>query len=247
MTRPRSSCAWTCRSAPFWGAKTAAAPRAPSSGLSTSVAAISSHPARRGSSSLRSARSRAERPPPPPGAAGCPWRSLSRAPSACSSPAPPSVLAVPPTPTTSLRQPASRAARMSLADPEAGGRQGCAGAVRACPESAGLRGLDDGHRPADRDPHWHGMPVGSCYPAAEHGKASGQAAVDCAFPAVGYRQDPGLGHAAGLQTAGERFGCLDGGQAAPELVWADQNPGGDVSAGRVTADAAAHAVGAGRV
>ncbi len=111
-----SSVATSSGEAPFCGPYTAGAPLGPVSGLSTSLASTSSTDDSRASRPDRSARARSASPPPP-GGTGSPSSSRNRAPSADSMPAPPSVVALPPTPNTMVRAPASSAARSSSPEP----------------------------------------------------------------------------------------------------------------------------------
>jgi hypothetical protein len=98
--------------APFCGPNTAAAPRTPHRGLSTSQATVISVSARRGSSPDKSIVFNLPNAPPP-GANS--ERSVARnfAPSAWAMPVPPSLVALPPMPMMMRRRPASKAARIS--------------------------------------------------------------------------------------------------------------------------------------
>lgn len=101
--------------APFCGPYTAAAPCGPSSGLSTSEATRNSiSPKRR--SPVRSAFAR-RASAAPPGGSSRPASSSSRAPIAWARPAPPSLVATPPSPSTIRRAPARAAARISSPAP----------------------------------------------------------------------------------------------------------------------------------
>ena len=94
--------------APFCGPNTADAPSLPVSGFVTSQATSIRHSARRLSSPLRSIRaSFPSSPPPCP--RGCPLSSSSFAPNACTIPAPPSLVALPPMPMMICLTPASSA------------------------------------------------------------------------------------------------------------------------------------------
>src|SRR5665213_524397 len=121
--RPPSRRSTWLPSAPFCGAKTWAAPATSKSGLRTSTAtstvvwrSLASTPERSTVAIVTSA--------PPPRSTGRPCRSSSRAPSATRIPAPPSVEALPPTPTRSRRAPPSRAAAMSSPAPRLVARSG---------------------------------------------------------------------------------------------------------------------------
>src|SRR6476646_3607991 len=103
-------------SAPFWGAYTALAPFGPSSGLSTSQASWKCAPRAAGCRPLTSTRA-ACRSAAPPGATSFSSASRMRTPSACSIPAPPSVDALPPTPTMISRAPSSSACLMTVPSP----------------------------------------------------------------------------------------------------------------------------------
>ena len=89
--------------APFCGPYTAAAPCGPSSGLSTSLATTTSTSPISMSPEM-SIFSRLRRAAPPNGSS-CPSASRKRTPSACIMPAPPSVQALPPRPSTIRRAP----------------------------------------------------------------------------------------------------------------------------------------------
>ena len=111
-SRPRSRAVTSAGPAPFWGPKTAAAPCSPRRGLSTSEASTIVARTASGRTPERSTRLSA-RSGPPPGPSSCPSASRKRAPSAVSIPAPPSVQALPPTPSTIRRAPWERACAMS--------------------------------------------------------------------------------------------------------------------------------------
>src|SRR5690242_2702892 len=101
---PASSAATSAGEAPFCGPYTSAAPSGPVSGLSTSAARMMSAGYSAWCKPVRS-RAATSRRPAPPGRTGSPLVSSTRAPNAWSRPAPPSVLALPPTPRTILRAP----------------------------------------------------------------------------------------------------------------------------------------------
>ena len=86
------------------------------SGLSTSQATSTVAWARSGCSSVMSSRAAAAAPSPP-GPTSWPAAFVTRAPKACSIPIPPSVDALPPTPRTRWRQPASSAAAITSPTP----------------------------------------------------------------------------------------------------------------------------------
>ena len=109
--------------APFCGPYTAAAPWRPSSGLSTSAATSTSIPASEGRPA-RSSRCSAASAAPPGGSSRPAWSS-SLPPRACTMPAPPSVLATPPRPSTIRRAPRAAAAAMSSPTPKLVAASGC--------------------------------------------------------------------------------------------------------------------------
>ena len=98
--------------APFCGPNIRAAPCAPSNGPRTSHATSIEQPDRSRVAADRSIVARSSRPAPP-GAMSSARELASRAPNACNRPAPPSVQALPPTPTTIVRAPSPTAIRMS--------------------------------------------------------------------------------------------------------------------------------------
>ncbi len=103
--------------APFCGPNTAVAPFSPVSGLVTSQATSIRHAASRLSRPLMSMRaSFSSSPPPAPMAFPC--SSNSFAPSACTIPAPPSLVALPPMPMMICFTPASSAWRISSPVPQ---------------------------------------------------------------------------------------------------------------------------------
>ena len=158
--------------APFCGPYTAAAPSGPSRGLSTSLATITRVSASAGCRPDRSTRSSAASAAPP-GPSSRPSTSDSRAPSACSIPAPPSVLALPPMPSTTVRQPWSSAALTTSPVPyelacSASSRSGISS---ASPETSAISTTATPSRAANAVVT--GSPVGPCartstrvYPAA---------------------------------------------------------------------------------
>ena len=104
---------------PFCGANTAAAPSGPCSGLVTSAATTMSVSCSRGSRRMRST-SAMRCSQAPPGSTTAPSAARSRAPSATSSPVPPSVDALPPRHTMMRDGSVSRAARIASPSPSGG-------------------------------------------------------------------------------------------------------------------------------
>ena len=221
-----SSASTACRrssATPFCGPKTLMAPRSPSSGLSTSVAATSSHPGdprpgrRPGRRSPGRRARRRRRPGRPPA-----WRSR---PSAASRPAPPSLVPEPPSPTTTRVAPASQAARDQLADAVGAGLLGPSLLARREVQAARLGALDvrravvhqhgARHRLAVRAADGHRQQV-----TAQRGVQD----VDEAGAAVRHRDQLEL-VVGGLAppALGDRLGRLDGAQGAGELVGSDQH------------------------
>ncbi len=125
--------------APFCGPKIRAAPIGPVSGLRTSQSTSMGRPRRSGRSPERSMRSSCASGPPP-GAICRPVASSRRTPSAAAMPAPPSTVALPPTPMTNRRAPASTAAAIRSPVPavEASSGLRSAGASSGRPEAAAI-------------------------------------------------------------------------------------------------------------
>ncbi len=125
--------------APFCGPKTADAPSLPVSGFVTSQATSIRHSASRVSSSLRSIRASFPSSPPPC-LSGCSLASSSFAPSACTIPAPPSLVALPPIPMMICLTPASSAWRISSPVPHEVVFRGsrCEGATSSRPLAAAI-------------------------------------------------------------------------------------------------------------
>ena len=135
--RPASSVATCCASAPFCGANTAAAPSVPVRGLVTSHAnTIGMFRTSSGTSvsSMRASRGSA----PPPSGNSQSSASRKRWPSARARPVPPSVVALPPNPSTMRSAPASIAARISSPVPKVDAANGSrsAGEMRSMPLAA---------------------------------------------------------------------------------------------------------------
>src|SRR6266516_981943 len=117
----------------------AEAPLGPHNGLSTSQATCTTVSRRRGSSvslTMRASRASAA----PPGGNSCPCSSSRCAPSACAMPAPPSLVALPPIPMRSRRQPRSTALRINSPVPQVvvirGSRR--SGGTSGSPEAAAI-------------------------------------------------------------------------------------------------------------
>lgn len=103
--------------APFCGPNTALQPSGPQSGFSTSHAARNAQP--RSSGSTRpAAMVRRRASPAAPRGIGAPSSSSRSNPSACSIPAPPSFVALPPRPITNRRQPRAMASRITSPTPK---------------------------------------------------------------------------------------------------------------------------------
>ena len=125
--------------APFCGPNTALAPPGPSSGAVTSHASLKRAAARRGSSPVRSTRSRRSSAAPP-GGRGAPSASSSTAPSAVSMPAPASLVADPPRPMRNSAAPRSSAEVISWPTPNVLARNTSRSAVamRSSPAAAAI-------------------------------------------------------------------------------------------------------------
>ena len=106
-----------CASAPFCGPKMALAPFSPQSGLFTSHATRKAHAASSGRAAADEMCSRANSPAAPPGI-GLPSASVRSKPSACSMPAPPSLVALPPMPIKNLLHPRSSASPITCPTPK---------------------------------------------------------------------------------------------------------------------------------
>ena len=137
--RPASSAVAWARSAPFCEAKTWAAPCGPCSGLRTSTA-TSIEVARRRASTEERSTAATKRSAPPPRPIGRPPRiEEAGAPSAIRMPAPPSVEALPPTPTMTRRAPPASAAAMSSPVPRLVARIGSRrDPIRRRPEASAI-------------------------------------------------------------------------------------------------------------
>ena len=215
-------------SAPFCGPNPFVAPRRPSNGLSTSVAATISTPSTRAGLLPQSTRATSRSPAPPrrsTSVASLPSAAVAVAPSAASSPAPASLVAEPPSPTTMRRAPASTAAASSSPTPYVvvarGSRCACGTQVQA----AGLgaldvrRGADHEHRrrngSAERAGHREREQV-----AAERGVQH----VEEPGAAVGERHlHDHVVRRRAPPALGDRRRSLDRAQRARELVRRDQD------------------------
>ena len=114
---PASSSSTWAGLAPFCGADTRVAPRAPCSGLSTSHITRNRALATRASNSCRSMRVTRPKSPPTP-SSSTPPTSRKRAPNARMHPMPPSFVADPPMPSVISRMPIESASRMSSPVPK---------------------------------------------------------------------------------------------------------------------------------
>ncbi len=214
---PASSTRTSSSDAPFCGPYTAAAPDSPSSGLSTSEASQNSTPGR---SRSRDRSSEASRPSAaPPGGSSRPASSASRAPSAWTRPAPPSVVATPPTPSTIRLAPIRSAARISSPTPRLVAVSGasspggssvsphaCAASMTAVPSSSANDAVT-------------AAPTGPPTSMSTRSVARRHRGVDRAVPAVGHRHRHDLAAEAGQRQPGRHpGGHVAGGQAALELI-----------------------------
>src|SRR5690606_117111 len=220
--------------------------------LSTSLARTSSASPSRGWSPDRSAEA-SSASPPPPGATGSPSALRKRAPSAASIPAPPSVVALPPTPNTMLRAPASSAARSSSPEPYvdavSGAKVSCgsrwsplASAISTTavsPRSANAAGTGSPSGPWTRTPR-RTNPAATAAPCDRRGHGVAARPLDPYLPPV-ERGGDRRGHAV-VAAVGDRerldlqsrhdaaqpgrhpVGDLHGRQRALELVRGDEHP-----------------------
>ena len=203
----------------------------PSSGLSTSLATTTRVSASAGCRPERSSRARSASAAPP-GRSSCPSASRSRAPSACSIPAPPSVLALPPMPSTISRQPWSSAARTTspvpyeLA-PSASSRSGISS---ASPDTSAISTTATPSRAANAVVT--GSPVGPCARTGDPRVPGGDGGVERAVAAVGHRHLHDLdARRLGADPRRHPRGDLPRGQRSLELVRSHQDAHGSVKQG----------------